>query len=517
MSASRPARRKRSWDARDEEVRPARPRGDNQALMVLDTGARAPHSGISESSAQPLVSCSSIVDRPRGCRGERVAVLHQRACPPLDCAACARCMDACAGGAHCRSDHLRRTGARARTGGDHRPVPRAEAHDTGPETHERVALIVSGTCACTREEPWWLALRLHGGQAPLAAKKMTRFAAQRARSAVPDAGADRPPARGHCACPQGKGQHRPSRMSCGCLTRGALRSGTGCGGGHGCAALRVGGQSAALPGDARPRPARWGELARRSLFNARACYRILPALACRRNLGIHARSRSLQTCSASCTTWVSPRSGDVKPPFWPHWTVCCTRSTRWGLPAVRRPHAARAQITDADYGRLPLMPGGDDSDFDRQLPYVTLHKGSQLLSERASQLLGPASADRSTRIMVGLSLRRADGDAAGVRTPQVTMPSEAATDGGALIKALLNAGMSVVRINCAHDSPAAVRGSRDAAAAQRASAACKFTSADARCSGTRWPSTCVESSVRVGSSPKRHVAPRAAPRARGGR
>jgi pyruvate kinase len=61
----------------------------------------------------------------------------------------------------------------------------------------------------------------------------------------------------------------------------------------------------------------------------------------------------------------------------------------------------------------------------------------ELLAQRAEALLGPARRKRPTRIMV-------------------TMPSEAATN-PKLVSEMLSAGMDCMRINCAHDSPAAWR------------------------------------------------------------
>ena len=65
---------------------------------------------------------------------------------------------------------------------------------------------------------------------------------------------------------------------------------------------------------------------------------------------------------------------------------------------------------------------------------VDLRTGSLLLAEHARALLGPAPPGRPTRIMV-------------------TMPGEAAHDPH-LVLALLEAGMDVMRINCAHDDAA---------------------------------------------------------------
>jgi pyruvate kinase len=66
-------------------------------------------------------------------------------------------------------------------------------------------------------------------------------------------------------------------------------------------------------------------------------------------------------------------------------------------------------------------------------PPVMFDTGDALLAEHANAILGPARRSRGTRIMV-------------------TMPGEAAEQ-PALIRDLVEAGMEVMRINCAHDSP----------------------------------------------------------------
>lgn len=68
---------------------------------------------------------------------------------------------------------------------------------------------------------------------------------------------------------------------------------------------------------------------------------------------------------------------------------------------------------------------------------VGAEEGHELLRCRTVDLLGPAPTDRETRIMV-------------------TLPSEAAEDPD-LIRGLIQRGMNVARINCAHDDPAAWR------------------------------------------------------------
>ena len=66
-------------------------------------------------------------------------------------------------------------------------------------------------------------------------------------------------------------------------------------------------------------------------------------------------------------------------------------------------------------------------------PPVTFNTGDALLAEHANAILGLARNGRATRIMV-------------------TMPGEAAEQ-PALIRDLVETGMEVMRINCAHDSP----------------------------------------------------------------
>ena len=66
-------------------------------------------------------------------------------------------------------------------------------------------------------------------------------------------------------------------------------------------------------------------------------------------------------------------------------------------------------------------------------PPITFDTGAALLSKHTNAILGPAPRGRKTRIMV-------------------TMPGEAA-DNPDLIRGLVEAGMGIMRINCAHDSP----------------------------------------------------------------
>jgi pyruvate kinase len=79
---------------------------------------------------------------------------------------------------------------------------------------------------------------------------------------------------------------------------------------------------------------------------------------------------------------------------------------------------------------LRAHPGS--TDVGEEAP-ITFDTGAALLAEHARAILGPAPTGRQTRIMV-------------------TMPGEAADDPD-LIRSLLEGGMEIMRINCAHDSP----------------------------------------------------------------
>lgn len=68
---------------------------------------------------------------------------------------------------------------------------------------------------------------------------------------------------------------------------------------------------------------------------------------------------------------------------------------------------------------------------------VHVDQGPELLRQRTQELLGPEPTDRVTRIMV-------------------TLPSAAAND-PALVRDLVERGMNIARINCAHDDAAAWR------------------------------------------------------------
>ncbi len=79
--------------------------------------------------------------------------------------------------------------------------------------------------------------------------------------------------------------------------------------------------------------------------------------------------------------------------------------------------------------------GGDPGPWELQAIDDAIDAGDDLLAAHAEQLLGPVRYHRHTRIMV-------------------TLPSEAAEDAD-LVRALVDEGMDLARINCAHDDEAA--------------------------------------------------------------
>ncbi|MGE0712450.1 MAG: pyruvate kinase [Planctomycetota bacterium] len=88
-------------------------------------------------------------------------------------------------------------------------------------------------------------------------------------------------------------------------------------------------------------------------------------------------------------------------------------------------------------------------------PDVSLSAGRRLIEERAHALLGPVAPEQQARIMV-------------------TLPSEAQED-YALVRALVEAGMDVARVNCSHDDAPAWRrmAAHVRAAARELSRPCK--------------------------------------------
>ena len=106
---------------------------------------------------------------------------------------------------------------------------------------------------------------------------------------------------------------------------------------------------------------------------------------------------------------------------------------RLGLSSLGRMEAHVLASLDAVIQALRALQGVRAS-VPAEAPPVTFDSGHALLAAHADDILGRAPEGRDTRVMV-------------------TMPGEAA-DSPQLIRELAEAGMDIMRINCAHDSPA---------------------------------------------------------------
>jgi pyruvate kinase len=106
------------------------------------------------------------------------------------------------------------------------------------------------------------------------------------------------------------------------------------------------------------------------------------------------------------------------------------RLARFGLSSLGRAESHVMANLDKVLGLLHVLIGRHWQPADADEP-VGFRQGRALLDRHAEQLFGPASAERRVRVMV-------------------TLPSEAGADAD-LVEALVQAGMDVARINCAHD------------------------------------------------------------------
>ncbi len=106
-----------------------------------------------------------------------------------------------------------------------------------------------------------------------------------------------------------------------------------------------------------------------------------------------------------------------------------------GLSALEHSESHALASIDAALAALHRLAERPMARAAREIPPVDFFTGPERLALRTDELLGPASAERPTRIIV-------------------TMPSEAAHD-YALVRDLMRAGMTVMRINGAHDDRAA--------------------------------------------------------------
>ncbi|MDD5028169.1 MAG: pyruvate kinase, partial [Rhodoferax sp.] len=103
-----------------------------------------------------------------------------------------------------------------------------------------------------------------------------------------------------------------------------------------------------------------------------------------------------------------------------------------GLSSLGRSESHVLANLDKVLGLLHRLAGRTWQDRSAQEP-LGQHGGRALLQHNTVSLLGDQPAQRDTRIMV-------------------TLPSEAAHDVG-LVRKLVEAGMDIARINCAHDGP----------------------------------------------------------------
>ena len=106
-----------------------------------------------------------------------------------------------------------------------------------------------------------------------------------------------------------------------------------------------------------------------------------------------------------------------------------------GLSSLGRMEAHTLTTLDGVLGALYRLAGDLPPEAIERRPPVGFHSGPALLTDHAAALLGNPPPRRSGRVMV-------------------TMPSAAATDAG-LVRELLETGMTIMRINCAHDDPQA--------------------------------------------------------------
>lgn len=113
-----------------------------------------------------------------------------------------------------------------------------------------------------------------------------------------------------------------------------------------------------------------------------------------------------------------------------------SRLAQWGLSSLGRAEGHVLHNLDAVLEWLDLVRGGPVARSGAPAAPDPA-QGQRVLQHNARTLLGLPRVGRGVRIMV-------------------TLPAEAATD-ARMIRALLRAGMDSVRINCAHDSPAAWR------------------------------------------------------------
>lgn len=109
-----------------------------------------------------------------------------------------------------------------------------------------------------------------------------------------------------------------------------------------------------------------------------------------------------------------------------------SRLAMLGLSSLGRTESRVRESLDSVIAVLESLAAGSSFHPSADTDSIDSHSGPALLAGHAVDLLGPVHKGRAVRIMV-------------------TMPSEAA-DSYELIKGLVEAGMDIMRVNCAHDS-----------------------------------------------------------------
>jgi pyruvate kinase len=106
---------------------------------------------------------------------------------------------------------------------------------------------------------------------------------------------------------------------------------------------------------------------------------------------------------------------------------------KMGVSSLGRAETHVLANVDKVIGILHRLAGRSWATGDEKRP-VSFERGTALLAQHAEALFGEPPKERDVRIMV-------------------TLPSEAAHD-ASMVRGMVNAGMDVARINCAHDGPA---------------------------------------------------------------
>jgi pyruvate kinase len=142
--------------------------------------------------------------------------------------------------------------------------------------------------------------------------------------------------------------------------------------------------------------------------------------------GIRGVDASYHASARNLAHYLALRSRDLRP--------LQERLARLGLSSLGRAEAHTLANLDKALGILHRLQGLPWRSPAADEP-IGIESSRALLDRHATALLGEPPADRHVRIMV-------------------TLPAEAAHDYG-LIRQLVDSGMDIARINCAHDDPAA--------------------------------------------------------------